>query len=103
MHRRCITFGRSHAWLVLREVERLLGTGQGIGAKPLKDYLEVKGYGDAARWVYTQASGLGQLDSTTLITITEIREIHRLAMSPVWEVAPHPDGDRLKPRGLPRA
>jgi len=77
--------------LVLREVERLLDSGQAIGARPLKDYLEVKGYGDAARWVYGQASGAGALESDALITVTEIREIHRLAMSAVWEVAPHTD------------
>ena len=77
--------------LVLREVERLLDTGQAIGAKPLKDYLEVKGYGDAARWVYTQASGNGHHDTDALITVTEVREIHRLALAPVWEVAPHPE------------
>ena len=77
--------------LVLREVERLLDTGQAIGAKPLKDYLEVKGYGDAARWVYAQASGTGPVQSDALITVTEVREVHRLAMAPVWEVAPHPD------------
>jgi hypothetical protein len=26
-----------------------------------------------------------------LMTLTEIREVHRLAMTPVWDVAPHPD------------
>lgn len=77
--------------LVLREVERLLEDGRAIGAKPLKDYLEVRGYGDAARWVYAQARGDRQLVGDNLITITEIREIHRIAMSPVWEVEPHPD------------
>jgi Fic family protein len=77
--------------LVLREVKRLLDTGQAIGARPLKDYLEVKGYGDAARWVYARASGAGPLESAALITLTEIREIHRITMAPVWEVAPHPD------------
>jgi len=34
--------------LVLREVEQLLDAGKAVGAKPLKDYLEVLGYGDAA-------------------------------------------------------
>lgn len=77
--------------LVLREVERLLETGQAIGAKPLRDYLEVQGYGDAARWVYAQASGAGPLKTSALITVTEVREIHRLTMAPVWEVSPHPD------------
>ena len=41
--------------LVLREVERLLDEGQTVGAKPLRDYLEVQGYGEAAKWVYGQA------------------------------------------------
>lgn len=77
--------------LVLREVERLLEDGKAVGAKPLKDYLEVRGYGDAARWVYAQAHGGGRLKADKLVTVTEIREIHRLAMSPVWEVEPHPD------------
>lgn len=85
--------------LVLREVERLLDTGQAIGAKPLKDYLEVKGYGDAARWVYAQARGAGQLDTDALITVTEIREIHRLALAPVWEVAPHADATAAEAPG----
>lgn len=77
--------------LVLREVEQLLEDGRAVGAKPLKDYLEVRGYGDAAQWVYAQAQGDGQLRGNKLVTITEIREIHRLAMNPVWEVEPHPD------------
>jgi Fic family protein len=77
--------------LVLREVERLLEDGKAVGAKPLKDYLEVRGYGDAARWVYAHAQGDQGSRGDKLVTITEIREIHRLAMSPVWEVEPHPD------------
>jgi hypothetical protein len=88
---------------VLREVERLLDTGQAIGAKPLKDYLEVQGYGDAARWVYAQAGGAGHLETDTLITLTEVREIHRLVMGPVWEVAPHPDASPTESPGGLRA
>lgn len=38
--------------LVLREVEALLDKGRAVGAKPLKEYLEVQGYGAAAKWVY---------------------------------------------------
>jgi Fic family protein len=34
--------------LVLREVEVLLEQGRAVGAKPLKEYNEVKGYADAA-------------------------------------------------------
>lgn len=76
--------------LVLREVEQLLDSGKAVGAKPLKDYLEVRGYGDAARWVYQQARSAGRYKPEQLVSVTEIREIHRLAMSPVWEIAPHP-------------
>ncbi|MEZ5127820.1 MAG: hypothetical protein R2703_04850 [Micropruina glycogenica] len=41
--------------LVIREVEALLERGRAVGAKPLKEYMEVQGYADAARWVYAQA------------------------------------------------
>ena len=37
--------------LVLREVEALLGSGRAVGAKPLKEYMEVQGYATAAKWV----------------------------------------------------
>ena len=33
-----------------------------------------------------------------VVTLTEVRQVHRLAMAGVWEVAPHPDaGDREGP------
>ncbi|MCJ7795468.1 MAG: Fic family protein, partial [Thermoleophilia bacterium] len=38
--------------LALREVEQLLDQGRAVGAKELKDYMEVLGYSEAARWVY---------------------------------------------------
>lgn len=41
--------------LVQREVEQLLEHGRAVGAKPLREYAEVKGYADAAQWVYGQA------------------------------------------------
>ncbi|MDY6049159.1 MAG: hypothetical protein SPI77_01080 [Corynebacterium sp.] len=41
--------------LVLKEVEKLLEADKPGGGKPLKEYLEVKGYADAAQWVYSQA------------------------------------------------
>src|SRR6202162_6388836 len=41
--------------LVLREVEVLLSEGKAVGSNALKDYLEVRGYAGAARWVYSQA------------------------------------------------
>lgn len=78
--------------LVLREVEQLLDSGRAVGAKPLKDYLEVLGYGEAARWVYHQASG-GTYRTDALLTVTEVREVHRLALDQVWAVAPHPQAN----------
>ena len=77
--------------LVLREVAQLLDAGKAVGAKPLKDYLEVLGYGEAAQWVYAQARGATQYVASSLISVTEIREVHRRAMDRVWAIAPHPD------------
>lgn len=75
--------------LVLREVESLLSRGQAVGNKQLKDYLEVRGYADAAEWVYGQAVEPSARAGDETLTLTEVRHVHRLAMSPVWEVAPH--------------
>ncbi|NMO52582.1 Fic family protein [Actinoplanes sp. TBRC 11911] len=75
--------------LVLQEVERLLEEGRAVGAKPLRDYMEVRGYGDAARWVYGQALHPGQWADSELVSMQEVRHIHHLAMTPVWTVAPH--------------
>ncbi|MGQ0837632.1 Fic family protein [Actinokineospora sp.] len=76
--------------LVLHEVERLLDEGQTVGAKPLRDYLEVQGYGDAAKWVYGQAAESSEWAAGDLVTLQEIRHVHHLCMTPVWTVAPHP-------------
>ena len=75
--------------LVLREVEALLAQGRAVGAKPLKDYLEVQGYADAATWVYRQGTPARDWEHDRIVTLTEIRELHEVAMTPVWEVAPH--------------
>lgn len=89
--------------LVLREVEALLDKGKAVGAKPLKEYMEVKGYGDAASWVYREGMGVGDRAAGTLVTVQEIRHIHHLAMSLVWQVAPHPDaGDSESPGNFRR-
>lgn len=77
--------------LVLREVEALLERGRAVGAKPLAEYMEVKGYGDAAQWVYAQALDPGAWSGAELLTFTEVREVHHRVMSPVWGVSPHPD------------
>ena len=68
------------------QVDELLREGAAIGGKRLEEYLEVKGYADASRWVYGQAM---QHDATLeRITMFDVREIHRLAMSPLWLVIP---------------
>jgi Fic family protein len=77
--------------LVLREVQLLLDQGRAVGAKPLREYNEVRGYADAARWVYEQALEPGGWNDGRLLTMAEVRQVHRLAMTPVWDVAPHPD------------
>lgn len=77
--------------LVLREVETLLQRGRAVGSKELKDYLEVQGYAAAAQWVYSQALAPGHEPRGDLVTVTEVRQVHQLAMTPVWGVAPHPD------------
>jgi fido (protein-threonine AMPylation protein) len=76
--------------LALREVEALLGQGRAVGNKELKDYLEVQGYADAARWVYSQALNREEWGAEDLLTITEVRQVHQQAMTAVWQVAPHP-------------
>ncbi len=77
--------------LVLKQVEVLLAEGRAVGDKQLKEYMEVKGYADAAEWVYGQAIEAGEWVSDDLITLTEVRHIHTMAMGPVWDVAPHPE------------
>lgn len=77
--------------LVMREVEILLREGRAVGDKQLAEYLEVRGYADAAQWVYQQGLSPDEWTTGGLITLTEVRHVHALAMSKVWEVAPHPD------------
>src|SRR5581483_10841357 len=77
--------------LILREVEILLGEGRAVGDKQLKDYLEVTGYAAAAKWVSSQALEPDLWTDGSLLTVTEVRQVHRRAMTPAWEVSPHPD------------
>jgi len=77
--------------LVLREVEILLSEGRAVGNKQLAEYMEVRGYADAAQWVYQQGLAPGDRTTGDLLTLTEVRHVHRLAMAKAWEVAPHPN------------
>jgi len=85
--------------LVLRQVEALLAEGRAVGDKELREYLEVRGYADAARWVYQQAIKPRGRSDRTVVSLTEIREVHRAAMAPLWEVAPHPNATRKEGPG----
>jgi Fic family protein len=85
--------------LVLREVAKLLEEGKAVGAKPLRDYMEVKGYGDAAKWVYGQALEPGEWSDGSLITLQELRNVHYALMTPVWTVAPHEDASDFEGPG----
>lgn len=79
--------------LVLRQVKALLEQGRAVGNKELREYLEIEGYGDAAKWVYAQAlrRHWGADDQPNeLVTLTELREIHTLVMAPVWGRLPDP-------------
>jgi Fic family protein len=85
--------------LALRQVEELLHEGRAVGSRRLAEYLEVQGYAEAARWVYEQALEPGLEPPVELVTQTEIRHVHRLAMTPVWDVSPHPDADHSEAPG----
>lgn len=76
--------------LVLKQVELLLAEGRAVGNKELAEYLEVRGYATAADWVYGHGIHPGEWTDGKPISLTEIRHIHTLAMTPVWDVAPHP-------------
>jgi Fic family protein len=85
--------------LVLRQVEQLLSEGRAVGNKELSEYLEVRGYADAADWVYRQGIQAGEWSSGALISLTELRHVHRLALTPVWDVAPHPSASEKERPG----
>ena len=77
--------------LILKEVRTLLEEGRAVGDKELREYLEVKGYADAAEWVYSQANELDAERDQPYLALAELREIHRRVVSAVWDVAPPMD------------
>lgn len=84
--------------LVLKQVEALLADGRAVGNKELSEYLEVRGYGTAADWVYGHGIDPGAWSEGAPITLAEVRHVHSLAMTPVWDVAPHPQAtERERP------
>ena len=70
------------------------GDGRAVGAKQLTEYLEVRGYADAAQWVYRQGLTPGNWTTGELITLTEERHVHTLAMSKVVGGGAAPRRDR---------
>ena len=79
--------------LVLKQVKALLAQGRAVGNKELREYMEVTGYADAAKWVYGQALDAGEWEPTAPLNLTEVRYVHELALGPVWEVAPHTEAN----------
>lgn len=77
--------------LVLKQVEELLQQNRAVGAKELKEYMEVTGYAKAAQWVYQEAHRPRENTGDALLTTQEVRHVHHLLMSDVWAHAPHPD------------
>src|SRR3954453_2000507 len=71
--------------LVLKQVEQLLAEGRAVGDKELREYVEVKGYADAADWVYGQAHAVGPDLPIHTVSLTEIRRVHTATMGPVWD------------------
>ena len=74
--------------LILKQVRALLERGLAVGNAELREYLEVKGYADAARWVYAQATTPDRSSDRPIITLTEIREIHRQVVTAAWDATP---------------
>ena len=84
-----------------RQVQLLLEEGVVTGsAHELKEWMEAKAYGEAARWTYDGAfRGQFQRDDD-MITETDLRRIHQLTVESVWVHFP-PGG--LRPDETPGA
>ena len=70
------------------DVEELLNNRRAVGNHLLADYLEVTGYADAVRWVHAQAHRPSDEQAARPVTLTEIRNLHRLALRPAWHAGP---------------
>src|SRR5947209_992036 len=78
--------------LRLKQVQLLLEDGLVTGShKELREWLEAKAYGEAARWVYRYAY-LGRWEpQKPRISEADIRHIHKLVVETVWVHFP-PEG-----------
>lgn len=73
--------------LILKQVQALLEEGRAVGDKELTEYLEVRGYADAAEWVYSQANDPNSERDRPYLMLAELREIHRRVVASVWDVS----------------
>lgn len=84
-----------------RQVQLLLDDGVVSGSsKELREWMEVQDYAEAARWVYRHAVQGAYERPDILITESDIRRIHELVVSTVWQHFP-PEG--LLPSETPGA
>lgn len=85
--------------LRIKQIQKLLEEGvvsPGDGGHELKEWLEAKAYGEAARWAYSQAY-VGQWNNDPAIAEIEIRRLHELTVESVWNFFP-PGGLRSDER-----
>ena len=68
-----------------------LAEGRAIGDRQLRSTRKSVAGADAARWVFGQAIEPGDWSNGQLLSLTEVRRIHETAMTPVWDIEPHPD------------
>ena len=85
--------------LVRKQVEVLLKEGRAVGDKELREYLEVRGYADAAGWVYGQALAPGDWTAGELLSLSEVRHVHTVMIGPAWQAAPPPDATEAEGPG----
>lgn len=77
-----------------RQVRMLLEEGVVSGQSTLKEVLEARAYGNAAKWVYDRAYKTSRsFEDFRAPVISEaiVREIHKLVVGPVWAEFP-PEG-----------
>jgi hypothetical protein len=77
--------------LLMNQVRELLAEGRAVGDKELREYLEVEAYSKAAEWVYSQGINPNAWGANGLLTATELRNMHSLAIGPVWAAVPPAD------------
>jgi Fic family protein len=79
--------------LVQREVDELLESGlTGRRNKRLEEFLEVRGYADAAGWVYeTGIDPAGDWSNGDLLSMHDVRRVHAMSVALAWQVAPPED------------